>query len=86
MTHAASIKDIYNGLVHEYQVNHHSLLENQAPDNIRRLLNTKASEQMTLSLDMLAHFACRLGEPELAGIIRDSAAQLSCDFITPKPM
>ena len=86
MTHADSIKDIYNGLVHKYQFDHFAMQENRTPDNTRYFLSEKSREAMTHKLDMLAHFAHDLGEPELAGIVIDAAAQLGADAVPPMPM
>ncbi|MDE1352180.1 hypothetical protein L9W80_18760 [Vibrio aestuarianus] len=86
MRHADSIKDIYNGLVHKYQFDHFAMQENRTPDNTRYFLSEKSREAMTHKLDMLAHFAHDLGEPELAGIVLDAAAQLGSDAVPPMPM
>lgn len=86
MTHADSIKDIYNGLVQKYQFDHFAMAENQTPDNTRYFPSEKSREAMTHKLDMLAHFAHDLGEPELAGVVLDAAAQLGSDAIPPMPM
>ncbi|WP_394126957.1 hypothetical protein [Vibrio hepatarius] len=86
MNHADSIRDIYNGLVQKYQFDHFAMKENQTPDSTRYFLSEKSREAMTHKLDMLAHFAHDLGEPELAGVVLDAAAQLGSDAIPPMPM
>ncbi|TCT60153.1 hypothetical protein [Vibrio crassostreae] len=86
MTHADSIKDIYNGLVHKYQFDLFCMKENQTPDNTRYFMSEKHRETTTHKLDMLAHFAHDLGESELAGLILDAASQLGCDAVPPVPM
>jgi len=86
MTHADSIKDIYNGLVNKYQFDQFAMSENQFPDNTRYFMSEKHRESTTSKLDMLAHFAHDLGEPELAGIILDAAVQLGTDAVPPMPM
>lgn len=86
MTHADSIKNIYNGLVHKYQFDQFAMSENQTPDNTRYFLSEKRRESTTHKLDMLAHFAHDLGEPELAGEILNAASRLGSDAIQPLPM
>ncbi len=85
-THADSIKDIYNGLVNKYQFDQFVMTENHTPDSTRYFLSEKHRESTTNKLDMLAHFAHDLGEPELAGVILNAAAQLGSDAISPLPM
>lgn len=84
-THADSIRDIYNGLVNKYQFEQFAMTENHTPDNTRYFLSEKHRESTTHKLDMLAHFAHDLGEPELAGLILNAAAQLGAGAITPSP-
>ncbi|MFV0447634.1 MAG: hypothetical protein ACK5MF_04070 [Vibrio sp.] len=86
MTHADSIKTIYNGLVNKYQFDQFAMQENQTPINTRYFLSEKSREHMTQSLDMLSRFAHDLGEPELAGKILSTAANLGADAVPPMPM
>ncbi|EOW9553258.1 hypothetical protein ACO11T_004489 [Vibrio fluvialis] len=86
MSHADSIKDIYNGLVHKYQFDQFTMNKNQEPDSSRYFMSEKHRESTTNKLDMLAHFANDLGEPELAGLILDAAVQLGTDAVPPMPM
>lgn len=86
MTHADSIKNIFNGLVHKYQFDLCAMRENQTPDNTRYFMSEKHRESTTLKLDMLAHFAHDLGEPELAGQILHAAVELGCEGAPPAPM
>ena len=86
MTHADSIKDIYNGLVQRYQVNHHFLVENQTPANTLLRSGEKNREAMTHKLEMMAYIAADLCEPELAGLILTAASELGSDAVFPTPM
>ncbi|MCC3821604.1 hypothetical protein CV742_18040 [Vibrio parahaemolyticus] len=86
MRHAATIKNIYNGIVHKYQFDQFVMLENQTPESTRYFLSEKQRESTTHKLDMLAHFAHDLGEPELAGAILNAAALLGSDGVTPTPL
>ncbi len=86
MKHCDSIKDIYNGLVHKYQFDQFAMLENQTPQNTRYFMSEKAREHMTDSLGMLSRVAYDLGEPEMAGNILGTAAELGSDGIPPMPM
>ncbi|MBE8574973.1 hypothetical protein IQQ51_04895 [Vibrio sp. OPT18] len=49
-------------------------------------MSEKHRESTTLKLDMLAHFAHDLGEPELAGSILAAASELGSDAVSPMPM
>ncbi|EIA0806113.1 hypothetical protein M2H12_14995 [Vibrio vulnificus] len=86
MSHKNSIIDIYNGLIQKYQFDQLCLTENRTPIRTAYFLSEKARESVTLKLDMLAHFAHDLGEPELAGDILNAAADLGGNAAMPKPM
>ncbi|NOH85156.1 hypothetical protein F0249_15210 [Vibrio sp. 03-59-1] len=86
MTHRDSIINIYNGLVQKYQFEQQTMQENSTPDNTRHFMSEKFREGTTNKLDMLAHFASDLGEPELAGSILRTASNLGCDGVPPMPM
>lgn len=86
MTHAESIKDIYNGLVQKYQFDQFTLTENQTPIHTRFFLSEKRRESATNKLDALANMAHDLGEPELAGFILNAAGELGTDGLFPTPM
>ncbi|WP_228012683.1 hypothetical protein, partial [Vibrio sp. OPT18] len=60
--------------------------ENQVPTSTRYFMSEKHRESTTLKLDMLAHFAHDLGEPELAGSILAAASELGSDAVSPMPM
>lgn len=86
MTHAESLKNIYNALVQKYQFDCCAMSENQTPDSTRHFMYEKRREDTTHKLDMLAHFAHDLGEPEMAGDILDAAMKLGVDAVPPMPM
>ncbi|PNH84453.1 hypothetical protein C1M56_20090 [Vibrio diazotrophicus] len=86
MAHADSLKDIYNGLIHKYQFEQFTMLENQSLDGSRYFSNEKPREDVAKKLEALGQISNDLCQPELADKILIAADELSSDGVPPMPM
>lgn len=86
MTHADSLKDIYNGLIHKYQFEQLNIRENKTLDSSRYFSNEKPREDIANKLEVLGQIANDLCQPQLADKILNTADELSSDGVPPMPM
>ncbi len=86
MAYDGSIKDIYNGLVHKYQFEQVTMLENRSLDNSHHFNNEKPREDIANKLEILGLIANDLCQPELANQILNTADELQSDGVPPIPM
>lgn len=86
MAYESSIREIYNGLVHKYQFEQFTMLENQPLDGACHFSNEKPREDIANKLEVLGLIANDLCQPQLADKILNIADELSSDGVPPMPM
>ncbi|PNH95728.1 hypothetical protein [Vibrio diazotrophicus] len=86
MAYESSIREIYNGLVHQYQFEQFTMLEPRSLGNVHHFWNEKPRDALAKKLEVLGQIANDLCQPQLADKILNTANELSSDGVPPMPM
>ncbi|OCH17016.1 hypothetical protein [Aliivibrio logei] len=86
MMNTEALTVIYNGILQGYQHKQYEMIENNLPDNSRRVRSENMRERLTNQIAELSTMAYDIGDHDSAAFFMDTARNLGSDAVPALPL